>query len=177
MLDNDVVAGFAVLRLLDAAEQQVVRARIRTDPRFAAALRAWEARLIPLVDALPDEAPPPAVWQAIQARIGGSRAGHSRPRERGTWLDFEPGSQIRWLHVDPITGERTAMLRMAPGSACSEHPHDHGEECFVVEGSVEIDGELLGAGDYVRAGAGTVHQRIFSGPGALLLLHWEALVA
>jgi anti-sigma factor ChrR (cupin superfamily) len=81
------------------------------------------------------------------------------------------------LHVDPTTGERTGLMRMAPGSVFPEHDHRETEECFVLEGVVKIDGRDYAAGDYTIAYAGSRHDAIRSTPGGLLLLHWNALPA
>jgi anti-sigma factor ChrR (cupin superfamily) len=78
------------------------------------------------------------------------------------------------LRVDPPTGERTALLRMEPGASFPEHDHPEVEECFLLEGEVNIDGHDYRPGDYVVAQAGTRHDTIVSVPGALLLLHWNA---
>lgn len=84
---------------------------------------------------------------------------------------------MRLLHVEPVTGARSAMLRMDPGSAVPEHDHDDLEECFVVDGTVEIDGERYQSGDHIVAAAGTRHQTIKALTPVTLLLHWSAALA
>ena len=43
-------------------------------PALRSAVRAWQHRLMPLTGVLAPEPPPPAVWQRVQARIGGDVA-------------------------------------------------------------------------------------------------------
>ena len=66
-------------------------------------------------------------------------------------------------------------MRMEPGSV--EHNHPEAEECFVLEGVVNIDGLDYSAGDYTIAHAGTRHEAIRSAAGGLVYLHWSALPA
>lgn len=47
---------------------------VQTDPTVAAAVQAWEARLLPLLESLPPVQPPAGVWTAILARIQGRGA-------------------------------------------------------------------------------------------------------
>lgn len=62
-----VPAAEYVLGTLDAAEAAAARARLETDRAFAAEVREWERRLLPLT-ALVDAAEPPAgVWERIEA--------------------------------------------------------------------------------------------------------------
>ena len=65
-------------------------------------------------------------------------------------------------------------MRMEPGSAISKHYHPQTEECFVLEGVVDIDGQDYRFGDYTVAYAGSRHEAIRSATGGLLLLHWNA---
>lgn len=90
------------------------------------------------------------------------------------WLDVAPGTKLKMLHVDRVTGARTALMRMEPGCIYPEHDHPQVEECFVLEGAVTIDGQDYGPGDYTIAQAGTRHGTIVSAPGGLVLLHWNS---
>jgi anti-sigma-K factor RskA len=67
--DDIVLAGEAALGLLDRANEAVVASRIATDPQFAAEVRAWQDRFVPL--ATGEAAPPPAkIWNDIRVKIG-----------------------------------------------------------------------------------------------------------
>jgi len=60
-------------------------------PRLRDAVRRWQQRLMPLTAAIPPQRPSPAVWQRIEARIGGAPA--AAARRAGWWarLDFWRG--------------------------------------------------------------------------------------
>ena len=66
--DDIVLAGEAVLGLLDASESAVVAARTATDPAFAAEMSAWEERLAVLLAAsavMPNE----TLWARLAPRL------------------------------------------------------------------------------------------------------------
>ncbi len=63
--DPDLLAGEYVLGCLDAETAAAVVARAAREPALAAAIRAWEQRLAPLAELLPEVAPPPELWPRI----------------------------------------------------------------------------------------------------------------
>ena len=170
---SEELAGEFVLGALEADELVAVERRMLDEPDFRRAVDAWSRRLAPLLEQVSPKTPAVSAWSAIQRRVGGGPS-VARRRSEGVWLDIAPGVQLKMLRVDPPTGERTALLRMEPGASCPEHDHPEVEECFVLEGEVNIDGHDYRRGDYVVAQAGTRHDTIVSVPGALLLLHWNA---
>jgi anti-sigma factor ChrR (cupin superfamily) len=87
------------------------------------------------------------------------------------------GHQVEDASRDPLTGERTTLMRMEPGCVYPEHDHPQVEECFVLEGAVTIDGQDYGPGDYTIAQTGTGRGTILSAPGGLVLLHWNSAAA
>lgn len=67
------------------------------------------------------------------------------------------------------------LLRLAAGASLPPHDHDHGdEESFVLSGSCIVNGELLRAGDYHLACAGSHHDRLVSEEGCMLWLRLPA---
>ena len=70
----DALAAEYVLGTLRGRARSRFERMARTDRRLDAALRDWEERLLPLAEAAPEVAPPPRVWVAILARIGGAAA-------------------------------------------------------------------------------------------------------
>jgi anti-sigma factor ChrR (cupin superfamily) len=169
------LAGEFVLGALEDDERAAVERRMREEPAFRRSVELWSRYLMPLLDRVAPVTPPAAVWLAVRERIGETTPTHSRWKSDGVWLDIVPGIRLKMLHVDPLTGERTGLMRMEPGSAFPEHDHRETEECFVLEGVVNIDGRDYGAGDYTIAYSGSRHEAIRSTPGGLLLLHWNAL--
>ena len=70
--DSDMLAAEYVLGTLDAAERTDVAARLDADGDLARAVEAWEDRLSPLIDSVPEVQPPASAYAAIMARIFGS---------------------------------------------------------------------------------------------------------
>jgi anti-sigma-K factor RskA len=63
--DPELLAGEYVLGLVS----REALGALWDDPRFQAALQAWEARLAPLAETLPPVAPRAQVWSSLQARL------------------------------------------------------------------------------------------------------------
>jgi hypothetical protein len=65
----DGLAGEYVLGCLDGAERADVEARRPLEGSLRAAIEAWERRLAPLLEAAPEVAPPPDLFDKVLARI------------------------------------------------------------------------------------------------------------
>ena len=89
------------------------------------------------------------------------------------WTAFNDRVEIRILRRDVARGNQTILIRMQPGSAIDTHAHTLEEECFVIDGEIEIGGHCLRRGDMHVAPGGTKHERIRSRAGALLLVRAE----
>jgi anti-sigma-K factor RskA len=72
MTEEENIDGLAaefVLGSLDAAERAEVEARRALEGSLKAAIEAWERRLAPLLEAAPEVAPPPDIFDRILVRI------------------------------------------------------------------------------------------------------------
>jgi anti-sigma factor ChrR (cupin superfamily) len=174
---TDGLAAEYVLGLLDAVERDALERRMADAPAARDAVSAWTRRLMPLHASTPPEAPPPALWAAIQARTGAAEAASVRRQTEGVWLSVARGVSMRMLHVDPVAGTRSAVMRMQPDSVVPAHEHDMLEECYVIDGSIRIGSSEYSAGDHVLGPYGTIHHAIMSASGATLLLHWSPTAA
>ena len=70
--DDDFGAAEYALGTLDASERATLAARRLREAELDEAIRAWEERLAPLVEAAPEIAPPRDLLPAIEARIRGA---------------------------------------------------------------------------------------------------------
>lgn len=161
-------------------------ARLERDPdlrKLLADARAMADELGTLVPPLPA---PPGVLARIHTRIATSDAG-VQPWKR--WQADEPtptgivprssvpfeataiqGIEVRRLALDPAADRVTLEVRMAPGTSYPAHRHGGPEECFVLEGDIQIgDTEML-AGDFQRLEAGSVHPDQSTKAGCRLLI-------
>jgi anti-sigma-K factor RskA len=66
--DLEALAGEYCLGLLTPVEAAAAALRVDTDAAFAAAVEGWTVRLMPLVDDLPEVAPPAGLWASLAAR-------------------------------------------------------------------------------------------------------------
>jgi len=81
----DALAAQYVLGTLSRAARDRVARLARGNETVAAALRAWENRLLPLAESLPPVAPPERVWPAILDRIQDQRESGSIWANLGLW--------------------------------------------------------------------------------------------
>ncbi len=90
---------------------------------------------------------------------------------QGDWVASEvPGVAIKPLYHDPAHGLSTVLVRMDPGIIYPAHKHHDAEQCLVLEGDLRWEGLEYRAGDFVVARAGSIHPRLTTEHGALLLI-------
>jgi anti-sigma-K factor RskA len=80
---SDFTAAEYVLGVLGAEDRRAAEFRITSEPKFAAEVAFWEARLGGLADAVPAVAPPATVWAGIEDRLSASLA--PAPERGGVW--------------------------------------------------------------------------------------------
>jgi anti-sigma-K factor RskA len=69
---HDLLAAEYVLGVLGAEERRQAEFRLASEPRSAAEVASWEARLGGLAEGIPAVAPPATVWEGIEARLSAS---------------------------------------------------------------------------------------------------------
>jgi anti-sigma-K factor RskA len=72
--DPDQLAAEYVLGVLSDEDRRLAEARLAAEPRFAAEVAFWEARLAGLAEEVQAVPPPPELWQRIEARIAAQPA-------------------------------------------------------------------------------------------------------
>jgi anti-sigma factor ChrR (cupin superfamily) len=91
--------------------------------------------------------------------------------KEGEWTETGlPGIRSRILAVDKARGLVTMVLQADPGAVYPSHRHSGPEECYVLKGSVVIDGRVLRAGDFHHADENSDHGEIMTSEGAEVLL-------
>ena len=68
--DSETLAAEHALGMLEGAERLAAQTRVAADPQFARAVEGWQARFAALVGAVTPVPAPPAVWSAIERRLG-----------------------------------------------------------------------------------------------------------
>jgi anti-sigma-K factor RskA len=80
---SDLTAAEYVLGLLSAENRRAAEFRIASEPKFAAEVAFWEARLGGLADSVAPVVPPAHVWQSIERRLSASIV--SAPERSSIW--------------------------------------------------------------------------------------------
>lgn len=108
----DSAAAEYVLGTLDASERASVAARRLRDTRLNAAIFDWERRLAPLDEAGAEIAPPPGLFQKIEARLQAAEAAPSvRPHaEIGNLVTQLEKRVARWRRTAIVTSLMAACL-------------------------------------------------------------------
>ena len=87
------------------------------------------------------------------------------------WVDTGmPGIRSRILTVDKARSLVTLLIRAERGAVYPSHKHHGPEDCFIIKGSVVMDGRVLRAGDFHHADAESEHGEITTTEGAEVLI-------
>jgi anti-sigma factor ChrR (cupin superfamily) len=115
--------------------------------------------------------PSPQVRERVLAEARKPATYTVRTTDAGGWIDTgQPGIRARILAVDKARSLVTMVIRAQPGAIYPSHRHHGPEECFVISGSVIVDGSVLRAGDFIHADADTEHGEFRTTEGAEILL-------
>lgn len=81
-----------------------------------------------------------------------------------------PGVQIKVLTESKKRGYVTMLMKVDPGTVFPEHHHTGEEECYVLSGSIILNGKRLGVGTLHHGDEHSDHGTLSTDEGALLLL-------
>ena len=157
--------------------------------RCAAELSEYESVAAQLALTTTPAAPPSALRERLLARVseeprGGDAQSSVVPSQftgasdflivragEGEWTETaDPGVFIKLLFVDKERDTVTTLVRLSPGASISPHRHRGVEQCLVLEGDMRSGETVLHAGDFNCAMRGSVHGKIYTERGALLLI-------
>jgi quercetin dioxygenase-like cupin family protein len=114
-------------------------------------------------------------WRRVAEQLAPPPAGTVtiRASDSSGWQVVDDKVSLKVLREDREHGNRTVLIRMAPGAIIVAHRHSQEEECLVLEGSIEIGTHVLHRGDMHIAQPGAAHAPITSRAGALLMIRAE----
>ena len=174
MIPDDIesLALADAIGALDAAEQRDLLARLETLP---AQVRAEVARLydvaLSVAAAAPPADPPARVREQLLARISAPPPNYSIGSGEGQWNETPfPGITAKVLAIDRERGLVTMLLRGEAGARYPSHRHSTPEECYVISGSVVIEGRVHRAGDFHHADGDSHHGEVYTTEGAEVLI-------
>ena len=173
MIPDDIQA----LALADAIGALDPDERRDLEARLAALPASVRAEVAQLYDASAEIAagvnglgPSPGVRDALLARIA-APSNHTIAAADGDWVETEvPGVRTKVLAIDRERDRITMLVKADPGARYPAHRHSGPEECYVISGSLIVEGRLLRAGDFHHAEADSDHSEIWTDEGAEVLL-------
>jgi quercetin dioxygenase-like cupin family protein len=192
--EDAVLAALHSLDALDADAARAFECRVDDDPALEAELAAMRAVADDLLPLAAEVEPPPELLQRVLASTracassgktetpftAGVRDADTADDHRALRLlardeaGFQPlrvaGVSMRVLHRDDAAGYATVLVRMQPGAAYPAHRHGDDEECYVLEGDLQVGEDCMQAGDYQVARRGSVHPVQSTRSGCLLFL-------
>jgi anti-sigma factor ChrR (cupin superfamily) len=74
------------------------------------------------------------------------------------------------LAIDRARDLVTMLLKGEPGTRYPAHRHSGPEECYVISGSLNVEGRVLRAGDFHHAEGGSDHGEAWTDEGMEVLL-------
>ena len=151
-----------------------------------AELRPFESVVAILGFAAPEVDPPPGARERLLAHLAEARPqpalSEKLPRQvdlsrfltvrsdEGEWKEASAGIFIKQLFVDETSRTVTSLFKLLPGTHIPTHRHRGPEECYIIEGDFHTDDGILGPGDYTCAMKDSVHPKLYTQNGALLLI-------
>jgi anti-sigma factor ChrR (cupin superfamily) len=169
--DVEALALADAVGALDADEARELAARLAD---LTPELRAQVARLydsVVAVAASADSVAPPAYVRERVLAAARTAGRYTLPAGDGDWFDTGvAGIRARILSVDRERDIATMLFRAEPGAVYPSHRHHGGEECYVIRGSIVIDGRTLHAGDFHHADGDSDHGDITTVEGAEVLI-------
>jgi anti-sigma factor ChrR (cupin superfamily) len=173
MIPDDVQALVLAdaIGALDADERRGLESRLAAMP---ADVRAEIAHLYDaaaeIASTATGETASPEVRAALLAKIA-LPSNHTVTAGDGEWLQTPlPGVRMKILAIDRARDRVTMLLRGEPGASYPAHRHTGPEECYVIRGSVIIEGQVLRAGDFHHAEGDSDHGEIRTNEGVEVLL-------
>jgi anti-sigma factor ChrR (cupin superfamily) len=173
MIPDDVQA----MALADAIGALDADERRDLDERLAALPADVRGEVAHLYDAAVEisstttgEAPPPHVRAALLATIA-LPSNHTVNASENEWVQTAVrGVRVKILAIDRARDRVTMLLRGEPGATYPAHRHTGPEECYVIRGSLTVEGRLLRAGDFHHAEGASHHGEIHTDEGVEVLL-------
>ena len=169
--DLEALALADAIGALDPEERASLEARVAL---LTAEQQAHVASLYDVALALGssvDQIEPPARVRAAVLAATRAPGRYSVFAGDRPWSDTPlPGIEMKVLSVDQARGMATMLIRATAGAVYPSHRHSGPEECYVIRGSVVIDGRVLRAGDFHHADAGSDHGEITTTEGAEVLI-------
>jgi len=169
--DLEALALADAVGALDADERRDLHARVAALPAEVQAQVAdvYEV-IVSMAAAAPPVEPPARIRDELIARLA-RPAHYTLTADEGGWQTTPlPGITTKILAIDRERGLVTMLVRGEAGAVYPPHHHTAPEECYVIRGTVHIEGRVLRAGDFHHADAHSDHGDLVTPDGAEVLI-------
>jgi quercetin dioxygenase-like cupin family protein len=169
--DIEALALADAIGALDPDERRDLAARVAAlPPRVRAEVASLYDASVEIAASVSGEKPSPAVRDALLARIAAPSTLTITATE-GEWVQTEvPGLSRKILAIDRARDRVTMLVKGEPGARYPAHRHSGPEECYVISGSLNVEGRVLRAGDFHHAEGDSDHGEIWTDEGMEVLL-------
>ena len=169
--DIEALALADAIGALDPDERRDLESRLSALPP---SVRAEVAHLydasVEIATSAIGETPSPGVRDALLTRIA-APSNHTITAADGAWVETRvPGVRRKILAIDRARDRVTMLLKGEPGARYPAHRHSGPEECYVISGSLNVEGRVLRAGDFHHAAAESDHGELWTDEGVEALL-------
>jgi anti-sigma factor ChrR (cupin superfamily) len=156
---------------LDTDEQRELLTRLASlSPDMQEQVSRLYDTTLSMADGMPMIDPPARVRERLVAQIG-APSRYTASAQEAEWKESGlPGLTMRILSVDRTRGMVTMLIRGEAGATYPAHHHTGPEECYIISGTVLIDGRALGPGDFHHADADSDHGELMTPTGAEVLI-------
>ena len=172
MIPDDVqaLALADAIGALDPDERRELETRLAALPPDVRAEVAYlYGTSVEIAASVSGQEPSPGVRDALLARIA-APSNHTISAGDGTWVETVPGVRRKVLAIDRARDRVTMLVAGDPGARFPAHRHSGPEECYVVSGSLIIEGRVLRAGDFHHAEGDSDHGEAWTEEGVEVLL-------
>jgi quercetin dioxygenase-like cupin family protein len=173
MIPDDIqaLALADAIGALDPGERGDLEARLAAlPPKVRAEVGHLYDASVEIAAGVSGEEPSPWVRDALLARVA-ARSNHTTTAADGAWVEAGvAGMRMKILAIDRARDRVTMLIRAEPGARYPAHRHSGPEECYVISGSVIVEGRVLRAGDFHHAEGGSDHGEAWTDEGMEVLL-------
>jgi anti-sigma factor ChrR (cupin superfamily) len=169
--DIEALALADAIGALDPDEQRDLAHRLSAlSPEAHAEVAQLYDAAVEIASITVGEAPSPDVRTALLAKIA-VPSNYTVTASGGEWVKSPlPGITMKILAIDRAEDRVTMLIRGEPGATYPAHRHTGPEECYVIRGSLVVEGQILRAGDFHHADGTSDHGELHTDEGVEVLL-------
>ena len=173
MIPDDIqaLALADAIGALDPDERRDFEARLAALPpnTRAEVAQLYDASVEIATSAIGED-PSPGVRDALLASVT-APSNHTITSTDGAWVETQvPGVRMKILAIDRVRDRVTMLVKGEPGARYPAHRHTGPEECYVISGSLVVEGQVLRPGDFHHAEGESEHGEIWTDEGMEVLV-------